>query len=130
MAVNEAPVAAMCGLHGKALGGASIGSVKITDPCFIQPDQLRCCEQSISDESQRASAVLAALQHSSCVPQRFLDGIRFITMAYGKDMKFRPPGRSTNFGQRAQKLAEHGNCLFFFQRGRQGFSRSARNAAK
>ena len=44
MARNEAPAAATCGLHGKALGGASIGSADITDPCFIQPDQLRCCE--------------------------------------------------------------------------------------
>jgi hypothetical protein len=44
MARNEAPAAAMRGLHGKALGGASIGAAETTDLCFIQPDQLRCCE--------------------------------------------------------------------------------------
>jgi hypothetical protein len=38
-----------------ALGGANSGPAETTDLCFIQPDQLRCCESPL-DESQRASA--------------------------------------------------------------------------
>jgi hypothetical protein len=35
--------------------------------------------------------VLAALQHTSCVPQRFLDVIRLISIAYVIGMKLRLP---------------------------------------
>jgi hypothetical protein len=55
MACNEAPVPQTRGLPEKALGGASIGPAETADLCFIQPDQLRCCESPL-DESQRASA--------------------------------------------------------------------------
>jgi len=71
MARNEAPAAAMRGLHGKALGGASIGPVETTDLLLHPTRPASLLWKSISDESQRASAMLAALQHSSCVPQCF-----------------------------------------------------------
>jgi hypothetical protein len=51
-------------------------------------------------------SVLAALHDTSCVPHQFFGVIQDISVAYMEDMKFGSPGRSTNFGHRAQKLAD------------------------